>query len=192
MNYNGYINLFQLSGVQFLNVNGKPSIVIPTGMNDIKVQKNEKTGALSATLGIKAESVGDRYREVERQNHQGEQGWDESKLTSHQLIRSWSKEMREKLFARLKEQIQKENDYAQLMEKMDKVLRKDGSEGVASVENERAWEKLLWQELDKRSRVGRLSQNINRSVEVNSASVNVAAQEADFTTPQYTEEELPF
>ena len=192
MNYNGYINLFQLSGVQFLNVNGKPSIVIPTAPNDIKVQKNEKTGALSATLGIKAESVGNRYREVERQKHQGEQGWDESKLTSHQLIRSWSKEMREKLFARLKEQIQKECDYAQLMEKMDKVLRKDGSEGVASVENERAWEKLLWQELDKRSRVGRLSQNINRSVEVNSASVNVAAQEADFTAPQYTEEELPF
>lgn len=188
-NYNGYINLFRFNGVQFLNVNGKPSIVIPTVMNDIKVEKNDQTGALSATIGIKADAVGENYREKEKQNHQNEQGWNESKLTSHQLVRTYSKDYREKLFARLKELLLKENDYTQLIEKMEKVLRKDGSEGIASVDNERGWEKLLWQELDRRSRVGRLSQNVSRNVAVNTAPT---AEAGDVTDIPSEVDDMPF
>lgn len=189
-NYNGYINLFKLSGVQFLNVNGKPSIVIPAGVNDIKVEKNEQTGAMSAILGIKADAVGDKYREKERMNHQGEAGWDESKLTSHQLVRTWSKTMREKIFPRLKEQMLKDYQWDQLMPMMERVLRKDGSEGIPSVDNERAWEKLCWQELDKRSRVGRLSANITRTVEVDTAPT-ATADEANYDFPA-SDDDLPF
>ena len=189
-NFDGYINLFSLSGVQFLTVNGQPSIVIPAAKNNLQVTKNERTGTLSCLLGIKAEEVGEAYRQKERENHQGEQGWDESKLTSHKLIRTWKKDFREKLFARLKEQLMKENEWDKLMERMERVLRKDGSEGIPSVDNERGWEKLLWQELDNRSSIGRLSQKVDRNVNVNAAP-SATASEAEYDVP-VTEDDMPF
>lgn len=191
MNFNGYINLFQLNGVEHLTVNGKACIVIPTGANNLQVQRNEQTGSLSCLLGIKADEVGDAYREKERENHRFDQQWDESKATSHQLIRTYNKEYREKLFTRLKEILLQENDEMAILERMQKVLRRDGSEGVASMENNRGWEKMLWQELDRRSRIGRLSANIQRNTTVNSAP---AAQITGTAVPtNYQEEDdLPF
>ncbi|MBR1378022.1 MAG: hypothetical protein IJ557_02710 [Bacteroidaceae bacterium] len=191
-NYRGYINLMKLNGVQFLTVNGKPSLVIPVGMNDIRVEKNDQTGAMSATIGVKADAVGDRYREVERQNHQHETGWDESKLTSHQLIRTYSKDYRDKLFARVKEMLRKDNSDQQIIDKMSQVLRRDGSEGMAALDNKRGWDKLCWQELDRRSRIGRLSVNEGRNIEVRTSQA-VQAEEyvPDLTTAQ-DYDDLPF
>lgn len=189
-NFNGYINLMQFAGTQYLTVNGTPCIVIPAGRNNIRVEKNEQSGNLSATVGIKADSVGEQYRTKERENHQNDIGWDESKLTSHLLIRTYQKDFREKVFARIKEQILKEKKWEEIIPMMEKVLKRDGSEGIASVENERAWQKLCWQELDRRSRIGRLSQIISRTVEAQ-ASGAVNAQEANIDAP-FDESDLPF
>lgn len=189
-NFNGYINLMQFAGTQYLTVNGTPCIVIPAGRNNIRVEKNEQSGNLSATVGIKADSVGEQYRTKERENHQNDIGWDESKLTSHLLIRTYQKDFREKVFARIKEQILKEKKWEEIIPMMEKVLKRDGSEGIASVENERAWQKLCWQELDRRSRIGRLSQVVSRTVEAQ-ASGAVNAQEANIDAP-FDESDLPF
>lgn len=189
-NFNGYINLMQFAGTQYLTVNGTPCIVIPAGRNNIRVEKNEQSGNLSATVGIKADSVGEQYRTKERENHQNDIGWDESKLTSHLLIRTYQKDFREKVFARIKEQILKEKKWEEIIPMMEKVLKRDGSEGIASVENERAWQKLCWQELDRRSRIGRLSQVVSRTVEAQ-ASGAVNAQEANIEAP-FDESDLPF
>lgn len=190
MNFNGYINLFQFAGTQYLTVNGTPCVVIPAGRDNIRVEKNEQSGNLSATVGIKAESVGEQYRNKERENHQHEQGWDESKLTSHLLIRTYQKDFREKCFAHIKEQILKDKKWDEIIPMMEKVLKRDGSEGIASVDNDHAWEKLCWQELDRRSRIGRLSANIARTVEAQ-ASATVEAQNADLDTP-FDDSDLPF
>lgn len=189
-NFNGYINLMQFAGTQYLTVNGTPCIVIPAGRNNIRVEKNEQSGNLSATVGIKADSVEEQYRTKERENHQNDIGWDESKLTSHLLIRTYQKDFREKVFARIKEQILKEKKWEEIIPMMEKVLKRDGSEGIASVENERAWQKLCWQELDRRSRIGRLSQVVSRTVEAQ-ASGAVNAQEANIEAP-FDESDLPF
>ena len=180
----------QFAGTQYLTVNGTPCIVIPAGRNNIRVEKNEQSGNLSATVGIKADSVGEQYRTKERENHQNDIGWDESKLTSHLLIRTYQKDFREKVFARIKEQILKEKKWEEIIPMMEKVLKRDGSEGIASVENERAWQKLCWQELDRRSRIGRLSQVVSRTVEAQ-ASGAVNAQEANIEAP-FDESDLPF
>ena len=171
MNFNGYINLFQFNKVQFLTVNGVPSIVIPCAVNGIKVEQREQDGGktLSAIVGIKADAVGDAYREKERLNHQSEPGWDESKLTSHQLIHSYPKEYREKLFARLKEKMLADLDEMTILERMEKVLKRDGSEGHADMNNTVGWNKLLFRELDSRSRIGRLSANVVRTTAVSTA-----------------------
>lgn len=191
-NFNGYINLFNLSGVQYLTVNGIPSVVIPAAKNSIRVEKNERTGNLSATLGIKADAVGDSYRAKERENHVNEPGWDESRLTSHQIIRTFPKDIREKLFEKMKTDMLTRYKWEELMPMMEKVLRRDGSEGIPSIDNARGWEKLLWQELDRRSRIGRLSQNIDRTVTAQTTTA-VEAQQADYNlVPSFGDSDLPF
>lgn len=195
MNFNGYINLLRLNKAEYLTVNGKPSIVIPCAVNDIRVEQRENNGnvSMSALLSIKADEVGENYRAKERQNHQYEQGWDDSKLTSHQLIHTYSKDYREKLFARLKEKTLKEQEEMDILERMQKVLRRDGSEGTASLENQRGWEKLLWQELDRMSRVGRLSANAPRTSTINTAPAAEAVTEitAEGTCGNW-EDDMPF
>lgn len=191
-NLNGYINLFNLSGVQYLTVNGIPSIVIPAAKNSIRVEKNERTGSLTANLSIKADAVGDQYRAKERENHANDPNWDESRLTSHQLIRTFPKDVREKIFEKMKNEMLTKYKWEELMPMMERVLRKDGSEGIPSIDNARAWEKLLWQELDRRSRIGRLSQNIDRTVTAQ-ATTTVDAQEADYNAvPAFDDSDLPF
>jgi hypothetical protein len=190
-NFNGYINLMQLNKVQYLNVNGKPSIVIPCAVNDIRVEQRENNGnvSLSALLSIKADEVGQAYRDKERENHRYDTDWNDSKATSHQLVHTYSKAYREKLFERLKEKILKEQDEMTILERMEKVLKRDGSEGHADLNNRRGWEKILWQELDRISRIGRLSCNTPRISTINTAPT---AEASNINPTDNQEDEYPF
>jgi hypothetical protein len=178
-NLNGYIDLCKLKGVQYLTVNGQPSLVIPTAANKIKVSSDSR--GLSAFMRIKCDAVSDSYREKERENHQGEEGWDESRLTSHIIIRAFDKAQREKIFSALKEQIIGTWEQSKILEEMGKLLKRDGSEGTATMGNVRGWDKLLWHELESGCRIGRLSSS-NRSA--------VAAPAAEVTDAPAPDEEI--
>ncbi len=185
-NLNGYIDLCRMRGVQYLTVNGQPSLVIPTEQNKIKVT-NGKRG-LSAFMRIKCDAVSESYREKEYNNNKDREGWDESRLTSHIIIRTFDKEQREKIFSALKEQILGTWEPQKIVDEMGKLLKRDGSEGVPGSGNERGWEKLLWRELENGCRIGRLSS-------VRNVAAAPAAEVADAPAVEATSDDnddLPF